>query len=458
LTEFETALARRKPALEALQKTLAEQGVRFVQVHLPDLNGMLRSKIGPLKLGADGDAVNCNLFCVTHGEGEPIESPLFEAPVSNVGNGYPNMRGLADPASVRRHGWAPEWASVIIDSFEIDGARNPLDARAMVAAQAARAEALGYEARFALEYEFGVFQADETLMRERRYAELKPWGHGYVNYSLTRSAAYQGFFAQLIERLASIGVGAASITTEYGHGMYELALAPKPPLEAADDAVRTKLALQELCLEHGLVATFMTRFQPPGRESACGAHHHQSLWRDGRNAFAAGPGRLSDVARHYVGGLLARLAESHLVYRPTLNAYRRFDKAAWSPTDVTWGFENRTCAVRAITTPNDGAARFEHRAPGADVNPYLTVAAMLGAGLDGIEQAIEPDAVPPEPLAPTLEASIDRFEASAFAERVFGPAFKAHYLTSRRAEVAAFRQWLDSHITGFEFQRYFLSI
>jgi glutamine synthetase len=463
-TDFTALVAERKQSLQQLHKELTAKGARFINVHMPEVNGVFRSKTAPFKLSYNGDALNAILYCVVHSDGAPTGVPVFPGPISNDDNGYPNIMALPDPATVRQHGWDPRFASVILNSFNLDGSRCALDPRAILKDLEERSLALGYEPRFALEYEFGIFHADHDLMRAGRYRELKPWGHSYTNYDLVRGGNYQSFIADFIERMASIGVGIASMVTEYGYGMYEFALAAKPALEAADDAMRAKLHLREFCAEHGLVATFMTRFQPPGRESACGAHHHQSLWREERNAFAAGPGKLSEVCRQYMAGLLKHLPETHLLFRPTINSYRRFDRGAWSPEDASWGYENRTAAIRAITTPSDDVVRLEHRVPGADINPYLSIAAMLAAGLDGIEQGMvleppapgNPSSLKRPPLARTLKESIEAFRNSDFVRRIFGAEFCAHYLMSREAEQDAFDSWMANQITDFEFQRYFI--
>lgn len=456
--DYETARAERAPALDDFQASLAKNGAQFIQVHLPDINGNFRTKIAPFKISSQGEAVNCNFFCTAPGEGAPLLEPLFPAEVSSEANGFPNMRGLIDPATVRQHEWAPEWASAIVDSFEIAGRRNPLDLRGVIARHEKRAADLGYEVKFALEYEFGIFEIDEEKMRAGRYRDLKPWGHGDINYSLMRSKGFQVFFAELIRRLKGVGITLAAVTTEYGYGMYEYALGPKSPLEAADDAVRAKIVLQELCLEHGLTATFMARFQPLGTHSASGAHHHQSLWKDGRNVTATGENQLSAVGRHYLGGLLQHLPASHLAFRPNINSYRRFDRGAWSPTTIGWGHEDRTKSIRAITIPSEPAARFEHRVPGSDINPYLSVAMMLAAGLDGIEKRLDPDAIADRELPDTLDGSIALFEKDAFVTEALGSGLQAHYAASRHFEAAAFKAWLDRHITDFEFQRYFAGL
>ena len=463
--EFEDKVAEYGPKLEALQEKLALDGVEFIQVHTVDTSGAFRSKIAPLKLSRYGEAINAILYCVAHGDGQPIGDVAFASATANEENGFPNIKGIIDPATVVQHGWKPEYASAITFSYMLDGSPCPYDPRGVLARVEQRAAALGYEPRFALEYEFGIFHADHDLMRAGRYRELKPWGHSLTNYDLVRSGEYQDFAAELIRRMKSIGIGIASLVTEYGFGMYEYALTPKTALQAADEAMRAKLHLRELCAERGLVATFMTRFQPPGKESACGAHHHVSLWKDDKPAFAAGPNKLTPVAEKFLAGVLNRMQETHLLFRPTVNSYRRFDRGAWSPEDVAWGFENRTAPIRAITTPNDGACRFEHRAPGADINPYLSIAAILAAGCEGIEKGLPLEApvsgdlaLLDKPKLPrTLNASIEAFANSDFCAEAFGEAFRDNYAESRRAEQAAFEAWQASHITDFEWQRYFIN-
>lgn len=450
------------PAYEAEGKRLKEAGVQFLQSHMVDIAGGLRSKISPFKVAASGDALNGILYCVSHGDGQPIGDTAFAAPLASDSNGYPNIQALADPASLRQHGWRPDMASVIASGYMLDGTPCVADPRHVLKNADQRLRSLGYVANVALEYEFGIFHADHALMQQGRYRELQPWGHSLVNYDLVRSGDYQDLVTEFMRRMNALGIGVASFVTEYGYGMYEFALTPKPAVEAADDALRAKLHLRELCAERGLVATFMTRFQPPGKESACGAHHHVSLWQDDKPVMAAGVNALSPVAEHFLGGLLHRLRETHVLFRPTINSYRRFDRNAWSPQDVSWGFENRVAAVRAITTPTASACRFEHRVPGADINPCLTIAAILAAGAEGIEKGLKPLpvqaglAVDAVSLHTSLSDATEEFAASDFCAEAFGEGFRDHYALSRRNEVAAFETWQSQRITDFEWQRYFV--
>jgi glutamine synthetase len=136
-TDFAADIAARKARLQELQKELAAKGVRFIDVHMAEVNGVFRSKTSPFKLSYEGDALNGILYCVQHSDGQPTGIPVFAGPISNDANGYPNIMCLADPTTVRQHGWAPKHASVITNSYLLDGRRCPLDA----AAGGARAQA-----------------------------------------------------------------------------------------------------------------------------------------------------------------------------------------------------------------------------------------------------------------------------------------------------------------------------
>src|SRR5262249_21184535 len=159
----------RKAELQRLQAELKEKGARFINVHMAEVAGLFRTKTAPFKLSYDGDALNGILYCVQHSDGQPNGIPVFDGAISNDANGYPNIMALPDPTTVRQHGWDPRYASVILNSYNLDGSRCALDPRALLKVQEDRARGLGYEPSFALEYEFGLFVADHDLMRAGRY-------------------------------------------------------------------------------------------------------------------------------------------------------------------------------------------------------------------------------------------------------------------------------------------------
>jgi glutamine synthetase len=199
----------------------------------------------------------------------------------------------------------------------------------------------------------------------------------------------------------------------------------------------------------------------PGQSGHC----HFSFWRDDESLFhdARAPSGASACQRHALGGLRRYLPEWLVLVAPTINSYTRLVKGAWAPTSWSWGIENRTAAVRLI--PGSAKSqRLECRAAGADANPYLAAAAIVGAALLGVEEQLEPDApvagnaydhadrAPAEDRFPrTLRQAAERFAASAAARRLFGDAFVDHYVTSRIWECREY----ERNVNDWQLERYF---
>ena len=432
--------------------------VRYGQVEVPDLDGSLRAKLVRLDkaLGADGVALCSIAFGLT------VADDVYESPVSSYVNGFPDLMAHGDPATVRVLPWRPDVASVICDLKSPDGTDFPLAPRNVLRAVTGRCARLGYQPRCAVEYEVCVLHADAELIAAGRHHELRPLGRTVNAYSALRLADVGALGQEFMDRMAAIEIGVDSFHTELGGGMVEFALTHAPALEAADHAARAKTYFKELCAERGLVATFMAKWKPT--DSGCGAHVHQSLWRDGQNAFAGDRDGLSDLARHYAAGQLATMPAFTALFNPNVNSYRRISVAAWTPENATWGVDNRTTALRAITGPGPKAVRFEHRRPGADANPYLVIAAMLAGGLHGIETAAEPpgpargnaaqDTQAP-PLPGSLPAAIAALRGSELARELLGREFVDHYVLSRQVEWDLWTQWSSAQVTEWELRRYF---
>jgi glutamine synthetase len=316
---------------------------------------------------------------------------------------------------------------------------------------------LGFEARFAAEWEFCVVHRDD----EAHPAGLVPLGRTMNAYSSLRLRELRPLAQAFFERMAGVGIAVEAVHTELGHGMVEFALAHAPAMEAADHAARAKAYLKELCGERGLVATFMPKWRAGAPTSGC--HFHQSLWRDGSNEFAGPGGALSPLARHYLAGQLATMTDFGALFNPSVNAFRRLQPGTWTPATASWGVDNRTAAIRAITG-SPRAVRLEHRRPGADVNPYLAIAAMLAGGLHGVAGKLEP----PDPatadayadarfprLPTTLADAIAALRDSAVAPDLLGREFVRHYLLSREVELRLWREWETAQVTEWEQRRYF---
>lgn len=432
-------------------------GARIVQLEIPDLDGGLRAKlVSAAKAVSPAGAAMCSImFGLTQAD------DVYDSPASSAANGYPDLVMRPDMATLRPLPWCEATAAVLCDLFGADGARFPLAPRTVLQAVADRCAGLGYEARFAAEWELCVVHRDDERAAGSRPGELAPLGRTMNAYSSLRLRELRPLAQAFFQRMAAVGVSVESVHTELGHGMVEFALAHAPALEAADQAARAKAYLKELCGERDLVATFMPKWRTGAPTSGC--HFHQSLWRDGANMFAAADGGLSALGRHYLAGQLATVTDFSLLFNPSVNAYRRLQPGNFTPATASWGMDNRTAAIRAITGSAKGT-RLEHRRPGADVSPYLAIAAMLAGGLHGMAEKLEPPAPATADacadgrfprLPSTLDGAIAALRDSAVAPGLLGPEFVGHYLLSRAEELRLWREWESEQVTEWEHRRYF---
>ena len=428
-------------------------GARMVQLEVPDLDGGLRAKlVSPAKALSEAGAAMCTImFGLTQAD------DVYESPASSAANGYPDLVMRPDMATIRALPWCEATVAVLCDLYGGDGARFPLAPRSVLRTVVERCADLGFEARFAAEWEFCVVHRDD----EAHPAGLVPLGRTMNAYSSLRLRELRPLAQAFFERMEAVGISVESVHTELGHGMVEFAIAHAPALEAADHAARAKAYLKELCGERDLVATFMPKWRAGVPTSGC--HFHQSLWRDGSNEFAGPGGALSTLARHYLAGQLATMTDFGALFNPSVNAFRRLQPGTWTPATASWGVDNRTAAIRAITGAPK-AVRLEHRRPGADVNPYLAIAAMLAGGLHGIAGELEP----PDPatadayadarfprLPATLADAIAALRDSPVAPDLLGREFVRHYLLSREVELRLWREWETAQVTEWEQRRYF---
>jgi glutamine synthetase len=236
----------------------------------------------------------------------------------------------------------------------------------------------------------------------------------------------------------------------------------------ADKAALFKTGMKQLCARRGLAVTFMAKWNAelPGSSG----HLHQSLWKREASGQktplfydANDPDKLSAMARHYVGGQLSLMPELTALYSPTVNSYKRYVPGVWAPLTASWGIENRTCAIRAISG-GPSSTRLEYRQTAADMNPYVAIATCLASGLWGIARG----ALPPPPgagdaskestqfaaLPRTLREAGARLSQSVIAREILGEAFVDHYVRTRDWEV---RQY-ERAVTEWELRRYFEAI
>ncbi|HEX4904089.1 MAG TPA: glutamine synthetase family protein [Acidimicrobiales bacterium] len=389
---------------------------------------------------ADGTHA-CDYLLTTDMEMEPIPGYGF----ASWQQGYGDVHLVPDLSTLRLASWLDATALVLCDVEH--AAVAP---RSILRAQVDAAAALGLTAKAATELEHYLF---ETSYRDvARGTAPEPAGWYLEDYQLLQGARTERFHQEARRHLNRSGVPVENSKGEWGLGQHEVNVRYADILEMADRHVVFKQCLKELADRSGLSVTFMAK--PFGDRAGSSCHVHVSLWRDDANAFAADGNDLSS----FVGGVLQHVPDVMLFFAPTVNSYKRYVDGSWAPTRLAWSEDNRTAGVRLVG--HGAARRVECRIPGADCNPYLALAALLAAGLDGIRNETQP---PPRftgdvyaatelPHVPrTLREATDLFEASAFTRAAFGDDVVDHYTHYARTEQAQF----DAAVTDWERHRYF---
>ena len=447
------ALARARQAVE-------DAGATRIRVEIPDTDGNLRGKVVSAAKALKGGATVSDVFYTLS-----LRDEVFEAPLTGQDTGFPDVKAVPDWSTLVPVPWERDTLAVLTDVHTKRDEPLTVDPRLALRRAEARAVEAGFEARIGVEFELYLFQGGEAAdraIRAGRPRDLVATGREWQAYSLWRLEDLAGFVAEVDPMLHAYGAQVEAWSTELGYGMIEVATAPLPPLAAADAAARLKLGLKELAKRHGLIATFIAKWDTA--QSGSSGHVHQSLLRGGENAFWTGEqDELTQTGRQYLAGLLQHAPELSAFSCPNVNSYRRPSPELWAPTNASWGWDNRQAAVRVITlTPS--STRLEYRRPGADFNPYLTIAACLDSGLHGIREGLEPPpvsavkafddaSVPPFPS--TLEAAADALDASSVAREWYGDELVDHYVLSRRAEAGYVRDIANAQVPEYEVARYF---
>ncbi len=430
-----------------------------VKIAFADVDGILRGKYisTPKFLAAvDGGAAFCD---VVFGW-DAADAAYDNSQYTGWHTGYPDTPARIDLTTFRKIPWEDGLPFFLGDFYTSDGKPSPVCPRQLLKKVIGDAEALGFTASFAQEFEWFNFAETPGSANAKGYRNLSPLTPGMFGYSILRSTLNNPFFTDLFALLQKFGVPVEGLHTETGPGTYEAAITYAPILEAADRAVLFKTAVKEIAYKHGIMATFMAKVSEtlPG----CGGHVHQSLWRNGVNIFydEGDKQKMSGIMQQYIAGQLHCLPHILPFFAPTINSYKRLVEGAWAPTTLTWGIDNRTVALRALPG-GDKSSRLETRVIGADVNPYLAMAGCLAAGLYGIKHRFELQ----QPatigngyldtsngvLPRTLEQATVAMKSSAIAKELFGETFVEHFVGTREWE---WKQHLKA-VTDWEMKRYF---
>ncbi len=287
----------------------------------------------------------------------------------------------------------------------------------------------------------------------------RPRERGISVYGTNRSTEMEPIVGPIRNHLNALGIPIEQSNPEYAPGQVEVNIRYADALTSADRVVLFRTAVKEIAAQHGRIATFMAK--PFIDQSGSGFHTHYSIWKDGRNLFADN-GKLSRTGLAFLAGLQKRMAESSLIGSITPNAYRRRRPYSFAPLNTSWGVDNRTVALRIIEG-KESQVRVEKRDAAADCNPYYLLAADIAAGLDGIEQGLEPVGPPVtgnayetpgiEPLPTNLRTAIDLARKSDFLLDVLGEDRLSILLRQAEREV----DFIDNQVTPVETERYLLN-
>ena len=442
----------------ALVADLQKRGFQRAKVGGFDLDGVLRGKyvsVEKLESALSKGFGFCDVIF-----GWDVADALYDnAKVTGWHTGYPDTQAVLDPSTARPIPWEPGVISMLADFRDGSGAPHPACPRSVLKRVLARAAKLGFSAKVGAEYEFFLFKETRDSLVAKGFNNLTPIDPGMFGYSWVRSGQDAELMRDIWDSMTASDIELEALHAETGPGVYEAALRYDDALAIADKAALFKPLLKQIAHRHGLSATFMAKWNAslPG----CSGHLHQSLWKGGKNAFFEANSKrgMSAVMEHFLAGQLALMNELTAVVSPTINSYRRYVPGVWAPMVPTWGVENRTCSLRVIGLDDASALRVEHRQPAADMNPYLAMAATLGAGLWGIEHQLR---LPPEVQGDAGAADASRvprnlreanaaLAGSVAAREILGAEFVEHYVRTRDWEVRAF----EAAVTDWELKRYF---
>jgi glutamine synthetase len=372
--------------------------------------------------------------------------------MSSWERGYGDFELRPDFDTLRRVPWHLGTAMAMADLHWADGAPVVASPRQILRAQLDRLAERGLGAVGATELEFIVFRDSYDDAARGGYRHLRPANLYNVDYSMLGTSRVEPLIGRIRRDMAGAGMLVENSKGECNFGQHEINFTYGPVLQTADEHTMYKNGAKEIADQEGMAITFMAKWDEREGNSC---HIHLSLVRDDGSALF----EHDDVAfRQFLAGQLACLQELCLFFAPNVNSYKRFAAGSFAPTAVAWGNDNRTCALRVVG--HGASRRIECRLPGADVNPYLALAAMIAAGLHGIDAGLELE--PPyegnayasdKPHVPvTLRDARDAFAGSDVARAAFGDEVVAHYLNNARIELDAFQAAVTDweRVRGFE--------
>ncbi|OQM75612.1 glutamine synthetase family protein [Manganibacter manganicus] len=445
---------------EVLDWLTSRPDIQSLRAAVCDLNGIMRGKRIPVEQaqkalegklrmpysvgGVDiwGEDIEGNKLVFSTGDADGI--------CQWTGRGILPMEWTAHPTAL-----IPLWFA------DENGTPYLGDPRRALAGILDRYSELGLTPVVATELEFYLVDPDSTRPKGPKSPVTGRRLDSDAALSIDEIDDFEAFIHEVYDACRMQDIPVDTAIAENGVGQFEINLNHvADALRAADDAVLFKRTVKGIARKHGFIASFMAK--PYGKRAGNGLHVHFSLLdAEGNNVFNDGSDQGSETMLHAVGGLLAAMAESTVVFAPHFNSYRRLRPNSYAPTAVAWGYENRMVAIRIPGGPPQ-ARRIEHRVSGADANPYLVLAAILGAALVGIERQLSPG----DPagtdvykrklpkLPPDWASAIAGFEHGELVEEIFHDTLRTSLVACKRQELETFAL----RVNNFEFETYLESV
>ncbi|EKM98877.1 MULTISPECIES: glutamine synthetase family protein [Acidocella] len=444
------------PELEAKLSLLS--GADYIEAFIIDVNGVPRGKWlqrdKAKSLLGTGIAIPRSAYLLDIWGRDIVEGGIA------YDTGDPDGLCVAVPHSITRMGWAEgNVAQALLTMREEDGSLYYLDPRGALERVLARYAKAGLTPALGVELEFYLVDSRQNGMKiAPRGADESGWRGWQIDaVGLGEVHDYETILREMMACAKAQDIILETLVSESGPGQFEVTLKySTDAMRLADGATLFKRTIKQVARKHGLTATFMAK--PYGQWAGSGMHVHMSILDNaGKNIFVGTPERAAPELYHALGGIIHNMPDTMLTLAPHANSYRRFAPGVHAPTYGDWGHDNRMASVRVITA-DPAASRIEHRVAGADCNPYLSFASLLGTALAGLEGRMDPG---PEthgtirsPLAPPLpiawSGAVDKFGASAAMGDIFGAEFQRYYTATKRQEISELRK----RISDVEYDAY----
>ena len=443
-------------SMEGLVARIDEGTIDTVVVAFTDMQGRLQGKRLHgryfVEHVAEHGTEGCNYLLAVDVDMNTVDGYA----ISSWERGYGDMEFVLDDRTIRILTHLPATAMIQCDLVWMDHAPVAQSPRAILQRQLDRCADRGWTALAGTELEFIAFDTSYEQASLDHYRDLTPVNQYNVDYSIVGTTRAEPLLRAIRNHMYDAGLDVEGAKGECNFGQHEIGFLYADALTTADNHAVYKTAAKEIAAEQGKSITFMAKYNQ--REgSSC--HIHLSLrGTDGSLVFwDDDTGERTPLYDHFVAGVLATAADFTLFYAPNINSYKRFADGSFAPTTIAWGLDNRTCAVRLVG--RGAGARMENRLPGADVNPYLALAAMLAGGLHGIENELplEDELVgnayaSDRPRVPaTMAEARERFAGSDLARKALGDEVVDHYVNMADVELAAY----NATVTDWELRRGF---